>query len=95
LIGSLKCFVIWSDKYDLVCKNCFLLLCVFSPPIATQLQQSLNISVDPCEDFYEFACGGWVQRHPVPPTESHRNQFDVVIEKVDFELKGMEMTEKQ
>ena len=68
----------------------------FSPtPIATQLQQSLNMSVDPCEDFYAFACGGWVQRHPVPPTESHRNQFDVVMEKVDFELKGMEMTEKK
>ena len=69
-------------------------MCLF-PPVATQLQQSLNMSVDPCEDFYEFACGGWVQRHPVPPTESHRNQFDVVTEKVDFELKGMGMTEKQ
>ena len=84
-----------KKKYDLVFKNCFLFLCVFFPPLATQLQQSLNMSVDPCEDFYEFACGGWVQRHPVPPTESHRNQFDVVVEKVDFELKGMGMTEKQ
>jgi predicted metalloendopeptidase len=53
------------------------------------------MSVDPCEDFYEFACGGWVKRHPVLPTEAHRNQFDVVMEKVDLELKGMEVTEKQ
>ncbi|PSN30408.1 Neprilysin-11 [Blattella germanica] len=54
---------------------------------ATHLLKSLNMSVNPCEDFYEFACGGWVNQHPVPPTESHRNQFDLVMEKVDFELK--------
>jgi len=52
------------------------------------------MSVDPCEDFYEFACGGWIQQHPVLPTESSRSQFDLVEEKVNFELKGMEMTEK-
>ena len=57
---------------------------------ATHLLKSMNMTVSPCDDFYEFACGGWVNQNPVPPTESHRNQFDLVMEKVDYELKGIQ-----
>lgn len=53
------------------------------------LLETINLKANPCEDFYEFACGGWVNKHPVPPTESHMNQFDVVTEKLDLQLKGL------
>ncbi|XP_046994653.1 neprilysin-4-like [Schistocerca americana] len=56
---------------------------------ASVLLDTIDINVNPCEDFYEFACGGWVKKHPVPPTESHMNQFDVVTEKLDLQLKGI------
>lgn len=26
----------------------------------------MNTSVDPCDDFYAFANGGWLQSHPIP-----------------------------
>lgn len=29
--------------------------------------RGVNESVDPCENFYEFACGSWKKNHPIPP----------------------------
>jgi hypothetical protein len=36
---------------------------------ASTVLSSLDRSVDPCEDFYEFACGGWIQKSIVSNTD--------------------------
>lgn len=36
--------------------------------IAANLKKSMNFSVDPCQDFHEFACGLWPITHPLPPS---------------------------
>ncbi|KAF4525578.1 hypothetical protein B566_EDAN010437, partial [Ephemera danica] len=62
---------------------------------AKQLQQSINASVDPCEDFYEFSCGGWMAKHPVPPTESQWSQFNLIDSKLDHQLRDMLQSEAE
>src|SRR4029077_12564273 len=36
---------------------------------------ALDRKIDPCNDFYQFACGGWVAANPVPPDRRSWGRF--------------------
>jgi len=35
----------------------------------------IDKSIDPCENFYQFSCKGWLTKHPLPPDQSTYGRF--------------------
>ncbi|XP_073323626.1 endothelin-converting enzyme 1 isoform X1 [Pagrus major] len=52
-------------------------LCLTEPciTVASAVMGALDRSVDPCHDFYNFACGGWVKSNPLPEGKSRWGPF--------------------
>lgn len=48
---------------------------------------NLDRSVKPCEDFYQFATGGWAARNPIPPAFPRWGSFDVLAERNQEDLR--------
>ena len=51
-----------------------LMSCGDSPPSGLELE-ALDESVEPCADFYRYACGGWIDANPVSSDAAREARF--------------------
>uniref|UniRef100_A0A7N8WM29 Neprilysin n=1 Tax=Mastacembelus armatus TaxID=205130 RepID=A0A7N8WM29_9TELE len=56
---------------------------------ASRLIESMDATIDPCEDFFQFACGGWLKKHVIPETSSVYTTFDILRDELEIILKGV------
>lgn len=48
---------------------------------------SMNLSVKPGDDFYEYAEGAWIKSHPVPADKSRYGEFEIVEDRTSDRVK--------
>uniref|UniRef100_A0A671XVJ8 Phosphate regulating endopeptidase homolog, X-linked n=1 Tax=Sparus aurata TaxID=8175 RepID=A0A671XVJ8_SPAAU len=57
----------------------------------TKMDQSIN----PCDDFYTYSCGGWLKENPIPEDSSSYGIYPWLRQHVDIKLKEAPLDPKE
>lgn len=57
--------------------------------LASSLLSAMDHTADPCQDFFQFACGTWNKKHVIPEDRSSISTFEVLADQLQVILKGV------
>lgn len=60
---------------------------------AASIIEAMDITADPCDDFYRFACGGWIDENVIPDGRNKWGRFYELRGAVDDALKEIVTSE--
>ncbi len=55
---------------------------------AARILDSMDQTIDPCDDFFEYACGSWNRKNVIPDDRSNYNTFGKLRDDLQVILKG-------
>ena len=56
---------------------------------ASSLLGAMDPTANPCEDFHQYACGGWLRETPIPPGYPVWDRFQELSYKNMYMLKNL------
>uniref|UniRef100_A0A3Q2H2I8 Phosphate regulating endopeptidase X-linked n=1 Tax=Equus caballus TaxID=9796 RepID=A0A3Q2H2I8_HORSE len=56
---------------------------------AAAILSKVNLSVDPCDNFFRFACDGWIDSNPIPEDMPSYGVYPWLRHNVDLKLKAL------
>ncbi|KAF1568707.1 UNVERIFIED_CONTAM: Neprilysin, partial [Eudyptes pachyrhynchus] len=81
-IVAITMIVLYATYDDSLCLD---LSCI----TAARILENMDTTAEPCNDFYQYACGGWLKRNIIPETSSRYSNFDILRDELEVVLKDV------
>ncbi|XP_026521160.1 neprilysin isoform X2 [Notechis scutatus] len=82
-IVAITMIILYATYDDGICKTSD---CIKS---AARIIENMDTAAEPCNNFYQYACGGWLKKHIIPETSSRYSNFDILRDELEVVLKDV------